>query len=428
MTLKARVKRSVQRLWRRRADRRAVQEFSRSLALIADPAALEASVAARIQELFDPDRLVIWQLDRERGALRPGFSAGLPRAEVEGLEIKARGRLARWLLVNETCLALPRDQGVYEYLDPLERAIFDHLEVRLAAPLLALNHLIGIVFLGSDRPDWVVTQNDAELLLHLANQASLAFHNAALYREQRERLDRLHRAERLAAVGQLAAGVAHEIRNPLTAIRSTMQYLLSGIGEGDARRELVRDLVGEVDRIEGTISGLLSLTRAGEFRPAEIDPAEPLEHSLRLVEAQAKKQGVEVARRFEAGPLRVEGDADQLKQVYLNLLLNALQAMPEGGRLTVATRPTQLAAPPRAGVEIAVADTGGGIPEEQLRRVFDPFFTTKKEGTGLGLAICHGIMERHGGEIQLESRVGEGTVARLRLPVKAQRGGPWPES
>ncbi len=417
----------VNRLRRRRLNRRAFQEFSRSLALIVDREALEASIAARIRELFDPDRMVILEPDRVSTNFLPAFYFGLAEADLESLEVPARGKLTRWLAVNETCLLLDRQPGVHEYLDSVEKDLLDRLRLNLVVPMVSMNRLTGILLLGSDQPRWGLGGGDIELLNLLASQASLAFENAELYRSQRERLDRLYRAERLAAVGQLAAGVAHEIRNPLTAIRSTIQYLLRGLNPEEPKHQLVHGLLREVDRINNTVGGLLSLSRSGELRKSEIDLLDPLGQAVQLLAARAAEQGVEIHCNLGGGGPRVLGDADPLKQVFLNLLINALQATPAGGRIAVGLAPW-----PRGGqdgtpwVEVRIEDTGSGISPEQMRRIFDPFYTTKQDGTGLGLSICHGIIEQHQGEIQLESVIGVGTVVAVRLP--RIEGEPWPAS
>jgi signal transduction histidine kinase len=424
------------RLHRRRLNRRAVQELSRSLALIVDREALEASVAARIRELFNPDRMAVLEPDPATASFLPGFSFGLREPDLAGLRLAVRGKLARWLSVNETCLILDRQPGVHDYLDPAERDLLDGLRLSVCVPMVSLNRLTGILLLGSDRPRWSLGRGEVELLNLLASQASLAFENAALYRAQRERLDRLYRAERLAAVGQLAAGVAHEIRNPLTAIRSTMQYLLRGLDPGEPKHQLVEELLSEVDRINSTVGGLLSLSRSGELRKTEIDLLEPLGRAVQLVTARAAEQEVVIESDVGGGghgghPLWVLGDAGQLKQVFLNLLLNALQSMPGEGRITVtaALWPSVRGREEARWVQVRIADTGPGIPPEQLRRVFDPFYTTKHDGTGLGLAICHGIIEQHEGEIQMESEMGAGTTVLIRLPWLQERPEkPWPTS
>lgn len=405
---------------RRRINHRAVQEFSRSLALIVDREALEASVAVRIRELFAPDRLLLLRPDTMRAVFVPSLSFGLSDTALEGAQISSRDKLARWLLVNETSLVLARQPEVFDYLDLQERSFLLRLGLSLCVPLLSLNRLTGILLLGADRTDWTVTRKDLDLLGILAGQVSLALENADLYRAQRERLDRLHRAERLAAVGQLAAGIAHEIRNPLTAIRSTMQYLQKGFNPNEPKGELVAQLLSEVDRINGTIGNLLTLSRSHELRVTELDLREPLDAAVTLVKAQAAGQGVEVACVLGGSELRTKGDPGALKQIFLNLLMNALEAMPDGGRLTVEIRywsPQDVFSTTRW-AEVAIHDTGPGIPEEQLRRVFDPFFTTKPEGTGLGLAISHGLVSQHQGEISFESGNGKGTTVLVRLQLR----------
>lgn len=406
---------------RRRINHRAVQEFSRSLALIVDREALEASVAVRIRELFSPDRLLLLRPDEMRSAFVPSLSFGLSDTDLEGAQISSGDKLARWLRVNETSLVLARQPEVFDYLDLQERSFLLRLGLSLCVPLLSLNRLTGILLLGADRVDWTVTRKDLELLGILAGQVSLALENADLYRAQRERLDRLHRAERLAAVGQLAAGIAHEIRNPLTAIRSTMQYLQKGFNPDEPKGELVAELLSEVDRINRTIGNLLNLSRSHELRFAALDLGETLDTVVTLVKAQAAEQGVEVVYDHPA-ELYVQGDSGALRQIFLNLLQNALEAMPGGGKLGVEIRfgAAQDVLVPTRWVEVAIRDTGPGIPEEQLRRIFDPFFTTKPEGTGLGLAISHGLVAQHQGEISFDrgNGNGKGTVVRVRLPLR----------
>jgi signal transduction histidine kinase len=404
---------------RRAVGRQAVQDFNRSLLLIVDPEALQASIAARLTELFECDRILILQLDPQTGAFAPTFSLGFDPSVLANAPLRRRGRLAKWLLVNETCLIVPPASGVYEYLSETEQEMLARLQIRVCVPLISLNRLTGIIMLGFERPDWGLPPRDLDLLQFLAGQAGLAFENAYLYHEQRERLRRIYRAERLAAAGQLAAGVAHEIRNPLTAIRSTIQYALQDYPESNPKRALLQELLTEADRIDRTVNGLLSLTRFEEMVSEPVDIQDVLEQSLALVSAQAQRQGVLVARPRTSQRFQIMGDSAQLKQVFLNLLLNALQAMPGGGRLETSVEEWQAEISPMAGrwLQIRISDTGTGIPADLLDKVFDPFFTTKREGTGLGLSVCHGIVHRHEGEIDLQSDVGKGTVVTLRFPL-----------
>lgn len=403
----------------RAAGRQAVQDFNRSLLLIVDPDALQASIAARLTELFGCDRILILQLDPERGTFGPTFSLGFDPDSLGSSPLRRHGRLAKWLLVNETCLVVPPESGVYEYLTGTEQEMLARLQVRVCVPLISLNRLTGIIMLGSGNPDWDPAPDDLELLRLLASQAGLAFENAYLYHEQRERLRRIYRAERLAAAGQLAAGVAHEIRNPLTAIRSTIQYALQDYPETNPKRALLDELLTEVDRIDRTVDGLLSLTRLGEMVPEPVDIQEVLVQSLVLVGAQAQQQGVVITHPRASQRFRIMGDNGQLKQVFLNLALNALQAMPCGGELETSIEEWHAEMTPVAGswVQVRISDTGTGIPAEHLDKVFDPFFTTKRDGTGLGLSVCHGIVQRHEGEIDLKSEIGKGTEVTLRFPL-----------
>lgn len=395
-----------------------MQELERSLTLIVDFEALLSSVAARIDELFNPDRLLILRQDREAGVFRPGFASGGEDGS-EPPTFPLGGRLVRWFQINETCLLLPQDDEILEHLSPGERELLLRWGARLCAPLRSRDHILGLIILTWRRPGWHLSRADADLLRSLADQTSLAFQNVALYRAERERLNRLHRAERLAAVGHLAAGVAHEIRNPLTAIRSTMQYFAHGFADDDSKQELAQDLISEVDRIDGTVGRLLQLTRTGEHEASELDVAQVLTETLRLIEAQARKQDVELEEGLRARPLWIRGDAGQLKQVFLNLLLNSMQAMPGGGKITISTavETSSLDSSPSPWALIEIADTGEGIPADRLGVVFDAFYTTKREGTGLGLAICHGIIQSHRGEIELKSGTGQGTVAAIKLPL-----------
>jgi signal transduction histidine kinase len=405
---------------RRPVERQAVQDFNRSLLLIVDPEALQASIAARLMELFACERILILQLDPERGMFKPTFSLGSDADELgKYASLRRHGRLAKWLLINETCLIVPRTPGVYEFLSDSEQELLTRLQIRICVPLISLNRLTGIIMLGSEKTGWDLTAHDLELLQLLAGQAGLAFENAYLYREQRERLRRIYRAERLAAAGQLAAGVAHEIRNPLTAIRSTIQYALQDYQQSNPKGVLLQELLAEVDRIDRTVNGLLSLTRLGEMASEPFDIRDVLEQSLLLVNAQAQRQGVEVTRPPAGHRFQIMGDIGQIKQVFLNLLLNALQAMTGGGRLETSLEEWSSEMSPVAGrwVQIRISDTGAGIPSENLDKVFDPFFTTKRDGTGLGLSVCHGIVHQHEGEIDLHSEIGKGTVVTLRFPL-----------
>lgn len=402
-----------------RDDRQTVFEFNRSLALIADLESLCASFSVRIQERFAAEIAIVLQLDPDRGIFRPLHDSRGPAPPASLIEFHRRGPLARWLLVNEKSLVISECPGVLRSLTEGERRTLRDSEIGVCTPMITLNRLTGIVLLGSRDKAWHLLEDDLRLLELLSGLAGLALENASAYREQRERLRRLYRAERLAAAGQLAAGIAHEIRNPLTAIRSTVQYLGGAFEPGSERASLIAELLGEVDRIDRTVTDLLGLTRNPAPRKLQVDVADLVEQSLALISTQARQAGIDVRKELPGSPLVTLGDPDLLKQVLINLLLNALQAMSGGGVLSVAVRRREpdLVAPTHRWVQIEVRDSGPGISQEDLERVFDPFFTTKSNGTGLGLAVCHNIIEGHDGEIGIDSAGDSGTTAWVRLSL-----------
>jgi signal transduction histidine kinase len=231
---------------------------------------------------------------------------------------------------------------------------------------------------------------------------------------------RLYRAERLATVGQLAASVAHEIRNPMTAIRSTIQYLMREFDDKNPKRDLAQGVIAEVDRIDRIVDGLLSLTRRAEFTPSKISLAQLIGQTLLLMRTQAQEQSIEILCEEQPQEAYVMADAAQLKQLALNLVMNAMQAMPNGGRLQIDLnlRSQALGLPgEKDWAVISITDTGCGIPPETLDRVFDPFFTTKPRGTGLGLSTCYAIVKQHNGDIEISSQENKGTTVNVRLPL-----------
>jgi two-component system sensor histidine kinase HydH len=221
------------------------------------------------------------------------------------------------------------------------------------------------------------------------------------------------RHQRLASVGRLAAGVAHEIRNPLSSIKGFATYFKERFHENPQDAQTAAIMIQEVDRLNRVVSQLLEFARPVHIIPRPTAIAVLIADSLKLIETQAREKSIAVAMEDSCTAAEARLDADRLNQVLLNLYLNAVEAMAPGGTLTV--RVTDLKGTP--GIEIRVSDTGGGIRPEDLSHVFDPYFTTKPAGTGLGLAIAHNIMETMGGDITVASRPGAGTTFTLRVPL-----------
>jgi len=231
--------------------------------------------------------------------------------------------------------------------------------------------------------------------------------------ELRSAQDEVLRSERLAAIGGLAAGVAHELRNPLTSVKLLLQHAASRGGDAVVAAPRVALILDEIDRMEGTIQGLLDFSRPAQPQRKLHDLRTTIERALHLVEGRAEKQQVETELNLGLDPLWVNGDAQQLHQVFVNLLINGIEAMPTGGMLSVS-----LAREPESGeVTVEIVDTGEGIPADLLPRLFEPFATAKERGTGLGLAVSRRILQEHNGGIAVRARSPRGTIFQVTLPT-----------
>ena len=262
--------------------------------------------------------------------------------------------------------------------------------------------------------------------------------------QSRRMQQELRRNERLATLGQLSAGVAHEIRNPLAGIGTSAQVLLRRFEPRDERARFVRVILDEVARLDRIVTSLLQYARprVPELKPSALAPC--IEHVLQLAADPVERTGVRVELDVASRLDPVYIDADLVTQVLLNVTLNAVQAMPEGGRLRYEVRRVRRRGPPRGTgrrasdrarrskresqrpwtffQQVRVIDTGAGIPRGVLAKLFDPFFSTKPGGTGLGLSICQTIMHEHGGSIAVASREGRGTTVLLDFPVEKRHG------
>ena len=231
-------------------------------------------------------------------------------------------------------------------------------------------------------------------------------------------------ADRLAAVGELAAGVAHELRNPLTAVKLLIQSAVDARPNRALSEEHLHVVLEQIQRMETTIQGLLDFARPPQIQEVCHDVRETLNRALNLIEGHAKQQGVSISTDCPDTPVLVDGDPEQLHQVFVNLLLNGVEAMPDGGCLQVSTGYDESAA---ASCHVAFRDTGSGIPSSIMARLFEPFVTTKERGTGLGLAISRRIVQQHGGRLTATNLQTAGAAFTVELPLsRATQHGPLP--
>ena len=261
---------------------------------------------------------------------------------------------------------------------------------------------------------------EEELAGRLAEGAVLLFEHSQLAADLARAHELLARADRLSALGTLAAGVAHEIRNPLVSVRTFIQLLPERLGDVEFRTTF-RDLaLGEVERICGLINDLLAFARPAPARVEPTDLNELVGQIVRLLDAEARKHGVAVACLSDPLLPLVTVDEAQVKQVLMNVILNAIEACGAHGRVEITTRSE--AGPEGPSCVVAVADSGRGIAPEHLEQIFDPFFTTKDAGSGLGLFVAHEIVTHHGGAITAAPRAEGGTVFTIHFPVRGGAG------
>ncbi len=223
--------------------------------------------------------------------------------------------------------------------------------------------------------------------------------------------EQLRRADRLSALGELSAGMAHEIRNPLGSIKGAVEIIKDDYTPEKAKYEFIQILLKETDRLNHIVQEFLGFAKPKNPEFQFVDLNEAIESVLTLIGQEARKAGVKIEKKLDPSIGKRSLDAGLLKQAFLNLILNAIQAMPGGGSLTVESSV-------RNGTcEVKIADTGTGISEENRKKLFSPFFTTKKNGTGLGLAITYRIIENHHGKIDVATEPGRGTTFTMKIPV-----------
>jgi PAS domain S-box-containing protein len=231
--------------------------------------------------------------------------------------------------------------------------------------------------------------------------------------------EQLQQREKLSSIGLLAAGVAHEVNTPLTGVSSYTQMLLGMLGENDPKHALLQKVRTQAERATNIVNNLLNFSRSGSAEEfGEIDVAHVLNDTLQLLEPQLRRSQIEIVRDYEQDAPLAYGNGGKLQQVFTNLILNARDAIPDGGRITLSTRTLD-----DGSVAVEIADTGIGIAPENVAKIYDPFYTTKGvgRGTGLGLAVSYGIVQEHAGHISVDSTPGHGTTFRIILPTALNR-------
>ncbi|HEX9024486.1 MAG TPA: ATP-binding protein [Geobacteraceae bacterium] len=289
-----------------------------------------------------------------------------------------------------------------------------------AAPLVARDRILGIIVVDNPESGAGISRDNLHFLQLFANQAGMAIENSMLYNRienahsnLREARERLIHGERLAAIGEMAANLAHELKNPLITIGGFAGRLLKSLPSACREHQYADTIFREVGHLEKMLADILAFSRKPTICYCRCDLEETLKECFASCALTLEDRGICLTFVVNSGPWPILGDAYQLKQVFLNLLLNACEVMPDGGNIEVAVRPAPAA---DHAVQISIKDSGGGIPADMLPKIFNPFFTTKRQGTGLGLAIVNRILINHNGSITAANE-GNGAVFTVTLPL-----------
>jgi signal transduction histidine kinase len=380
------------------------------------------------------DRVRLYLVNEKRNVIECKMAVGIDDERIKGITLRLdpEDSVVARSIVERQPFIIP-DAHQDPRINPVLKEKFN-LHSLVVIPLLTKEKALGAIAADFVDPRKNVTQEAFESVKAFAQQAGLAIHNAFMYQELKtfsqqmeERIQKttadlrkaeaqLIRSEKLAALGQLAAGIAHEIRNPLTSINILIHSLTETLPAEDSHREDLEVIEEEIHRINEIVDQFLRFAKPAPPLLEKADVLSVFEETLQLLRPQIEKQRIAVQKEFESLP-PILMDHEQMKQAILNLLLNAVQAMPKGGNLALKGR----ASGDDRWIQLSVQDSGVGIPGEDLDKLFDPFFSTKEGGIGLGLSIAHRIIDQHHGRIEVESTSRKGTLFTIWLPIHNER-------
>jgi signal transduction histidine kinase len=380
------------------------------------------------------DRARLYLINEKRNILECKMAVGVDVEKIRGIELPLSpdASVVSRCVIDKKPYIIP-DAMNDPRVNPVLKEKFN-LHSLVVIPLLAKGKPLGAIAADHTEPGRKLTQEMLDSVMTFSQQAGLAIQNASMYqelknfsRQMEEKIKKttadlrkteaqLIRSEKLAALGQLAAGIAHEIRNPLTSISILIHSLRERISSEDSEQEDLKVIEEEIHRINEIVDRFLRFAKPAVPFLERTEVLSIFEEILQLIKPQIEKQHIVVQKEFQALPM-ILMDREQMKQAILNLLLNAVQAMPKGGQLTLSCRNSE----DGKGIQFAIEDTGMGISSEDLNRLFDPFFSNKEGGIGLGLSITHRIIDQHRGKIEVESIPDKGTLFTVWLPIDYER-------
>ncbi len=376
------------------------------------------------------DRARLYLVNEKMNLLECKMAVGIDEERTKGITLPLDPQdsiLARSIFEKKPFVIPEADKD--PRVNPILKEKFN-LRSLVVIPILTKEKALGAIAADYVEPDKNISKETLEALMVLTQQAGLAIRNVFIYQELKtfslqmeEKIQKitadlkkaeaqLIRSEKLAALGQLAAGIAHEIRNPLTSINILIHSLAQNLPSENPQKEDFRVIEEELHRINEIVEQFLRFAKPAPPHLEKTNLLSLFEETLQLLKPQMEQQHIVLKKRFQTLP-KILVDREQIKQAILNLLLNAIQAMPEGGLLTLTS------GKPENGewLYVSIQDSGMGIPTENMSKLFDPFFSTKEGGIGLGLSIAHRIIDQHQGKIEVESTPNQGTTFTLWIPT-----------
>ncbi|MBM4350671.1 MAG: GAF domain-containing protein [Deltaproteobacteria bacterium] len=380
------------------------------------------------------DRARLYLVNEKRDLLECKMAVGVDVEKIKGIELPLdpEASIVSRSVMEKKPYIIP-DARMDPRVNPVLKEKFN-LHSLVVIPLFTKERVLGAIAADHTEPGRRLTKETLDSVMTFAQQAGLAIQNASMYqelknfsRQMEEKIQKttadlrkteaqLIRSEKLAALGQLAAGIAHEIRNPLTSINILIHSLRERLPSENSQQEDLKVIEEEIHRMNEIVDQFLRFAKPAPPFFEKTDVLSIVEETLQLLRLQAEKQRIAVEREFQALPM-ILIDPEQMKQAMLNLLLNAIQAMPEGGLLTLKGRNSEEG----QWIHLSIQDSGMGISGEDIDKLFDPFFSTKEGGIGLGLSITHRIIDQHHGKIEVESSPGMGTLFTVWLPIHYER-------
>lgn len=403
--------------------------FSKSLVTILDLKSLTGEIVRTLIHVLGAKTASLYLRDQEKGVYVLSISVGQESDRLRGLRFRKEDSLPQHLMHVQSIVVREEleHRDDVAVTDPI-LCVLKAMEAEACIPLVNKGSLIGFCNLGSCINLKMYSGEDLHLLATLGHNAAIALDNALLYEDLKRSQQLMRRTDRLRSLETMAGGFAHEIRNPLTSIKTFVQLAPYRRDDPEFMDQFSLVVQDDVSRIEKLIQEILDYARYMEPKLGEEDLKEIITSCLHFFEVQANQKSITIAKDLAENLPRMLLDRQQIKQVLMNLLLNAMDAITNAeGRVTVKThRLTKSSGDIWAQIE--VADTGCGISADNLDHIFDPFYTTKhesleREGTGLGLVIVHQIIQEHGGYVEVESQVGRGTTFFVNLPVNPTRVG-----